>query len=66
LLGEHILDVTIAQSKTEIELDGPLDDECLETVLRVVVADGADMLIESEDLLYADEPAFAGDRARSR
>jgi len=30
LLGEHILDVTIAQSKTEIEL----------------VADGANMLIE--------------------
>jgi len=27
LLGEHILDVTIAQSKTEIELDGPLDDD---------------------------------------
>ena len=30
----------------------------MKTVLRVVVADGADMLIESEDLLYADEPAF--------
>jgi hypothetical protein len=30
----------------------------LETVLRVVVTDGADMLIESEDLLYADEAAF--------